>query len=155
MVMSNITDTKNSPTKEIKSEKKIVQGSDFNGLFKDPVSEKIEIEAKGTTYVFDIKPINNRIYAKVGDEIKLNGIDFENNPDTLIGLKFISDVYYPALRVILPECCIMPKFIDGVSTDPNVISVDNLPMEIAVPLFDKLMMKSGLSPGNEAEEQKK
>ncbi len=137
-----------------KVEKQIISGDGIAGLFPAPVSEKIKIDWKDKVLEFEVVKMDNETFARIGDKIKIDNMDLKNANDSLLGgMKVISDLYWPALKVVLPKCCISPKVIDGESTDPKVISVNRLGLDVGIILLDKIMALSGL--GEIPEEERK
>ncbi len=140
--------------KSTKVEKQIISGDGIAGLFPAPVSEKVKVDWKDKVLEFEVVKMDNETFARIGDKIKITDIDLGNAKDSLLGgMKVISDLYWPALKVVLPKCCISPKVIDGESTDPKVISVNRLGLDVGIILLDKIMALSGL--GEIPEEERK
>jgi len=137
-------------------QQEIVSGDGIAALFPAPRSETVEIQYKGKLLKFEVMPLSNETFAQVGDKIKISNInlDLEQHKDSLAGMKLISDLYYPAIRVVLPKCGVNPRFIDAVSTDPKVIQVDRLALEVEIELFDKILALSGIGSEKEAERKK-
>jgi hypothetical protein len=138
---------------ETKVEKVTISGSELAGLFPAPPSEKVKIEYDGKFLEFEVMPLDNEVFAQIGDSLKMNNIDFEANINAIAGMKVVSDLYWPAIKVVLPKCGVNPKFINGVSTDVNTMSVNRLPLEVAIELFDKILDLSGL--GKKGKEERK
>ncbi len=137
-----------------KVEKQIISGDGIAGLFPAPISEKVKVDWKDKVLEFEVVRMDNETFARIGDKIKINDVDLKNASDSLLGgMKVISDLYWPALKVVLPKCCISPKVIDGESTDPKVISVNRLGLDVGIILLDKIMALSGL--GEIPEEERK
>ncbi len=134
---------------ELTPTKKVTEGEQIKGLFKRPSSVPITIESKKYgTLKFVVRPMDNDIYAKMGEVMDGKGIDL-NKLSQIEGLKVFSSMYYPAMRVVFPACCITPKVIDGISTDNSVLCVKDMPMEICLELFQQIMEASGLSEKEE------
>ena len=132
-------------------EVKTYEGSQIKGLFSRPQS--VDITVVHETYgniKFVVKPMNNDIYARMGDVMKETGIDIQNVND-IDALKVFSHVYYPAMKVVFPYCCIAPKIVDGPSKDDDTLSLADIPMDIAMDLFNQIMNASGLSKQAQAE----
>lgn len=128
-------------------------GEAIKGIFSRPQSIFITIETKKYGNVkFEVRPMNNDIYAQMGTAMKSTGVDLKNISN-LDGLKIFGDVYYPAMKIVFPYCCINPKVVDGPSTDQTTLSLTDIPMEVAMNLFNQIMTESGLS--DEAEEERK
>jgi len=128
----------------IKVEKTIVSGDGIAGLFPAPSSFIVEIEYKDKILKFEVMPMDNETFAKIGDKLKLGSIDIDKLKGTIGGMKIISDFYWPALRVVLPPCGVSPKFIDGVTVVPGEISVNRLPLDVGIELLEEIMATSGL-----------
>ncbi len=138
---------------EIKEVVKVHSGDDIAGLFSRSSSSDVEVKSKKYgTLKFNVRPMTNAIYAKMGDVIKSTGMDIANLHG-IDGLKVFSDVYYPAIKVVFPYCCISPKVVDGTSTEKGALEIDNIPPEICIDLFSQIMRVSGIS--EEAEEIRK
>lgn len=135
-----------------KVKKVVVTGDGIAGLFPAPVSEKVSVDWGDKVLEFEVVRMDNETFARIGDKINA-GLDLESIKGALGGMKVISDLYWPALKVVLPKCCISPKVIDGESTDPKVISVNRLGLDVGIILLDKIMALSGL--GEVAEEKRK
>ena len=134
------------------NEARVYTGADMKGLFSRPSSTDIEIDSKHGKLKFVVRPMNNDIYAKMGEAMKPNDIDLKKITE-IEGLKVFSNVYYPALKVVLPYCCIDPQMIDGVSTDEKTLSIQDVPMDVQMELFNKIMEVSGIS--DKAEDARK
>lgn len=135
-------------------EKKTYAGDEVKGLFPSPISQIVEIESEKYGIIkFEVLPMDNETYAKMGQAM----IDVGSiNPDRTDGLASIATfgkMYYPMMKVIFPMCCVNPKVIDGVSTDKATISVKNMPMDVCTLLFLKILNISGLT--QEADEERK
>lgn len=132
------------------TESKITTGDQIKGLFSKPSSSVVTVETKkfGTLKI-TVKPMDNDVYARMGEVMKTGGIDLLNPKSD--GMKAFSSVYYPAIKVVLPECCIEPKIIDGVSTDAAVLSVKDIPPEVCMDILNAIMDISGLGPDSEKE----
>ncbi len=139
--------------KKVEVQKQVLTGEGIAGLFPAPPSLKVDIEFEGKILQFEVDQLDNETFAKIGDKIKISNVNLDEVKGSLAGMKMISDLYWPALKVVLPKCCINPKFIDGVSTDPKVISVNRLKLEVGIELFDKILAASGL--GKQAEQDRK
>lgn len=137
----------------VKTEKVVISGDGIAGLFPDPSSEVVEVEYKNQILKFEVMPMDNETFAQIGDKIKLGNINLEDMKGSLAGMKLVSDLYWPALKVVLPICCISPRMIDGISTDKAVISVNRIKLEVGIELLDKIMAMSGL--GEEKAENRK
>ncbi len=141
-----------SNTKIITSDKtmstennKIIKGNEIGGLFSKPQSVTITVKSeKYGNLEFECRPMNNQVYAEMGSAMNTSNVKTENL-EGLSALKVFGEIYYPAIKVVFPYCCVNPKIINGVSSDPKVISIDNVPMEICMDLFAQLMDASGLS----------
>jgi len=135
-----------------KPETKVYEGSEIKGLFSRPQSVEVIVKNKKHGDIkFTVRPMNNDIYASMGQAMKSEGLDLEKLTQ-LDGLKVFADVYYPAMKVVFPYCCINPKVVDGVSTDPETLSLTDVPMDVLMDLFNEIMSISGLS---DKEEQKR
>ncbi len=127
------------------TEGKITKGEDLGGLFSTPSSSLIIVETdKYGKLEFEVRPMNNDVYAKMGAAMNTNNVN-TNKIEGLASLKVFSEVYYPAIKVVFPYCCINPKVIDGKSSDKSVIDVTEMPMDICMDLFAQIMDISGLS----------
>ncbi len=136
-------------TTEVPKVVKVTEGEEISGLFERPSSLDIVLKTeKYGDIKFVIKPMNNDVYARMGDAMNGKGIDL-NNLTSLDGLKVFSMMYYPAMKVVFPECCIKPKVIDGETTDKAVLCIQNMPMEVCMELFQQIMEVSGLSDKEE------
>lgn len=137
---------------ELTPQKKVVkltEGEQVKGLFSRPSSVDITLRTKKYGDIkFVIRPMDNDIYAKMGEVMDGKGLDL-NKLTQLEGLKVFSSMYYPAMKVIFPACCITPKVIDGESTDKSVLCVKEIPMEVCLELFQHIMEASGLSEKEE------
>jgi len=60
-------------------------------------------------------------------------------------LKVFSNVYYPAMKIVFPYCCISPKVVDGISKEEGTLELKHIPMDVAMDLFNQIMNSSGLS----------
>ena len=131
--------------------KVVLTGDGIAGLFPAPPPATVQVEYDGKILEFEVEALDNETFAKIGDKIKINNInlDIKTSESSLAGMKIISDLYWPALKVVLPKCCVSPKMIDGISTDPNVISVNRIKLEVGIELFDKILEISGLGTKNE------
>ncbi len=130
---------------------KTYEGSQIKGLFSRPQS--VDIVVKHETYgniKFVIRPMNNDIYARMGEAMKASGIDVEN-VSNIDALKVFSNVYYPAMKIVFPYCCITPKIIDGISKEEGTLSLTDVPMDVLMDLFNQIMENSGLSKKSEDE----
>lgn len=128
---------------------KVTEGEQIKGLFERPSSVDITIESKKYgTMKFVIRPMNNDVYARMGESMKGEGINLDKLT-SIDGLKVFSAMYYPAMKVIFPACCISPKIIDGVSSDKSVLCIQDMPMEVCMELFQQIMEASGLSEKEE------
>lgn len=135
-------------------EPKVFAGDKIGALFEKPQSSSIEIVNKQYgKLVFEVRPMNNDVYSSMGIAMRSEGIDIEKIDD-LNGLKLFANVYYPAMKVVFPYCCINPKVIDGVSTDKSTLSVKDIPMDVAMELYTRIMESSGLSDKGDAERKK-
>ena len=132
-------------------EKLVLTGDGIAGLFPAPPTAKIKIDYQDKILEFEIQPLDNETFAKIGDKIKINNIDFDlaESKNSLVGMKIVSDLYWPALKIVLPKCCVNPRMIDGISTDPKVISVNQIKLEVGIALFDKILQVSGLGTDND------
>ena len=132
---------------------KTFEGSQIKGLFSRPQSVDIVVEHETYGNIkFVIKPMNNDIYAQMGDAMKASGVDLENI-NNIDALKVFSNVYYPAMKIVFPYCCITPKVVDGISKDEATLELTNMPMDVCMELFNQIMENSGLS--KKAEEERK
>lgn len=138
---------------EVEVNKKEVSGAELGGLFKAPSTTVIDVKYKGDILKFEIQPMGNSTFAKIGEKIKPGKVDLDSDTNTLAGFKVISDLYYPAMQAVLPKCCVNPRMVDGVSTDPNVLSIEYIPMPVGIQLVDKILIASGIG-GDEEEERK-
>ncbi len=149
-----------SNTKIITSDKtmstennKVTKGNEIGVLFTKPQSVTITVKSeKYGNLEFECRPMNNEVYAAMGSAMNTSNVK-PDNLDGLSSLKVFGEIYYPAIKVVFPYCCLNPKIINGVSSDPKVISIENVPMEICMDLFAQLMDASGLS--GQAEEERK
>ncbi len=124
---------------ELTPTKKITEGEQIKGLFKRPSSGPVTVDSKKYGIIkFVIKPMDNDIYAKMGEVMDGKGIDL-NTLSQIEGLKVFSSMYYPAMRVVFPACCITPKVIDGSSTDSAVLCVKDIPMIVCLELIQQIM----------------
>lgn len=136
-------------TTELKPTSKVTEGEQIKGLFSRPSSVDIVIKSKKYGDMkFVIKPMNNDIYARMGDAMHGEGIDL-NKLTQIDGLKIFSSMYYPAMKVVFPACCVTPNIIDGESSDKSVLCIQDMPMEICMELFQQIMEVSGLSDKEE------
>lgn len=132
-------------------EVKTYEGSQIKGLFSRPQSVSITVEHETYGNIkFVVKPMNNDIYARMGDVMKETGIDIQNVND-IDALKVFSHVYYPAMKVVFPYCCIRPAIVDGVSKDDATLSLAEIPMDVCMDLFNQIMNASGLSKADTEE----
>jgi hypothetical protein len=147
--------SKTAQTEKPKVEKapEIISGGDIAGLFPAPSTSKILVPFKDKELEFEVMPLDNATFAQIGSTITINEKDLKlaQEGGNMAGIKVISDMYYPAIKVVLPKCCISPRVIDGVSTDPKVIPVDRLDLAVEILLLDKIMAISGLDPAEEQE----
>jgi len=136
-------------TTELPKVIKTTEGEQIKGLFERPSSVDIIVKSKKYGNMkFVNKPMNNDIYARMGDAMKGEGINLDKLT-SLDGLKVFSAMYYPAMKVIFPACCITPEVIDGVSTDKGKLCIQDMPMEVCMELFQQIMEASGLSEKEE------
>ena len=132
-------------TTELTKPEKTYEGAQIKGLFSRPQSVDVVIKNKKYGNVkFVIRPMNNDIYASMGEAMKSGGIDLEK-VSQLDGLKVFANVYYPAMKAVFPYCCITPKVTVGVSTDEGTLNIADVPMDVAMELFNEIMAVSGLS----------
>jgi len=131
-------------TQELKTEEKVIEGAQVKGFFSHPDSVDIFIKNKGNKIKFVVRPMNNDVYANMGEVMKSEGVDLDKLT-SLDGLKVFANVYYPAIKVVFPYCCVAPKVIVGVSTDSATLSIADIPMDVCMDLFNELMKISGLS----------
>ena len=82
--------------------------------------------------------------------MKETGVDLQDVND-VDALKVFANVYYPAMKIVFPYCCMTPKVIDGISTDEATLSIADIPMDICMDLFNQIMTNSGLSKAAEEE----
>lgn len=131
---------------------KVYSGEQIKGLFSRPQSFGITIEHETYGKIkFECKPMNNDIYARMGEAMKVTGLDIENTSN-IDALKVFSNVYYPAMKVVFPFCCLDPKVVDGISSDNSTLELVNMPMDVCMELFNKILAGSGLG---DAEEEKR
>ncbi len=136
---------------ELEKTNKVTEGEQIKGLFERPSSVDIVLHTKKYGDMkFVITPMNNDVYARMGDAMNGKGIDL-NNLTSVDGLKIFSTMYYPAMKVVFPACCTSPKIIDGVSTDKSVLCIQDMPMEVCMELFQQIMEHSGLSEKEEVD----
>lgn len=134
-----------------KAEVKTYEGSQIKGLFSRPQSVNIIVEHETYGNIkFVIKPMNNDIYAQMGDAMKASGVDLENI-NNIDALKVFANVYYPAMKIVFPYCCITPKIVDGTSNEDGTLSLADIPMDVCMELFNQIMNESGLSKAKEEE----
>ena len=134
-------------------EEKVYSGNEIEGLFSLHQSNELIVDFKGKKVKFVVRPMNNNIYSQIGDAIKSLGVDLDNeNP--LDGFKLFSNVYYPALKVVFPYCCVSPKVNDGPSTEPGVLNLETIPIPTCMKLFHLIMGLSGVSEEKEKERKK-
>lgn len=132
-------------------ETKTYEGSQIKGLFSRPQSVDITVEHETYGNIkFVIRPMNNDIYARMGEAMKETGVDLQDVND-VDALKVFANVYYPAMKIVFPYCCMTPKVIDGISTDEATLSIADIPMDICMDLFNQIMTNSGLSKAAEEE----
>ncbi len=138
-------------TTELPKEIKLTEGEQIKGLFERPSSVDIVLHTKKYGDMkFVIRPMNNDIYARMGDA--MNGKDINLDKLTSIdGLKIFSAMYYPAMKIVFPACCISPKVIDGITTDNSMLCIQDMPMEVCMELFQQIMENSGLSDKEEVD----
>lgn len=141
-------------SKEPEIKKERISGDRVADLFPEFKSEKVTVEWNDKEVEFEVMPIDNETYSLIGDKIKISDVDFENSKNSLVGMKALSDMYYPAIRVVLPKCCVTPKVIDGVSTDKKVLPVNRIPLDVCIQLLDKILKMSGVL-GKAIEDRKK
>ncbi len=135
------------------AEGKTLKGTEIGGLFSTPSNSFLTVESeKYGKLEFEVRPMNNDVYSRMGAAMNTNNVD-TTKIDGLASLKVFSEVYYPAIKVVFPYCCISPKMIDGMSSDKSVISVADVPMDVCLDLFSQIMDISGLS--SKAEEKQK
>lgn len=142
---------------EVKKEevtKEVISGNDIVNLFPTAPSSKIKVEHDGKLLEFEVIPLDNTTFANIGDKIKITNVDITASDSTLAGMKIISDLYWPAIKVVLPKCGVNPKFIDGLSTDPNTIPIEKIKLSVAVALLDQILIISGLGTEKELERKK-
>ncbi len=136
-------------TTELTPQKKVTEGEQIKGLFERPSSVDILVKSKKYGDMkFVIRPMNNDVYAQMGNAMEGKGVDL-NNLSTIDGLKIFSTMYYPAMKVVFPACCITPKVVDGVTTDKAILCLQDMPMEVCMDLFQQIMESSGLSETEE------
>ncbi len=136
---------------ELTPTKKVTEGEQIKGLFSRPSSVDVVIKSKKYGDMkFVIKPMNNDVYARMGSAMDGKGVDL-NNLSTVDGLKIFSTMYYPAMKVVFPACCITPKVIDGETTDQTTLCLQDMPMEVCMELFQQIMEHSGLSDVEEVD----
>ena len=133
---------------------KVYSGNQIKGLFSRPQSIEVIVEHKTYgTIKFLVKPMNNDIYAQMGLAMKENTNTSVDNVNNIDALKVFANVYYPAMKVVLPYCCVSPAVVDGVSKDDSILSLTDIPMEVTMDLFNQIMATSGLTA--EGEEERK
>ena len=136
-------------TTEINSTEKVTEGSEIKGLFSRPESIPITVSSEKYGKIkFVIRPMNNDVYAQMGEVMKSDNLDL-NKLKNIDGLKVFSSMYYPAMKVVFPYCCIMPKVIVGDSTEKTTINIANMPMDVCLGLFEQIMQASGVSEAGE------
>lgn len=136
--MSTTDKTNTQPTK-------IYRDTEVAGLFSTPPSSRVVVDSKKYGKIeFEVKPMDNEIYAEMGNAMDGKDIDI-NNMKTMDGLKAFGSIYYPAMKVVFPKCCISPKVINGESTDKSVIQVSKMALDVAIPLLEEIMKISGLA----------
>ena len=135
-------------------EDKIISGTDIGAIFSKPESVDIFVkDKKHGKLKFHVRPMTNEVYARMGNVMKMEGVNLKT-PSELENLKIFGQVYYPAMKEVLPYCCLDPKVISGDSTDKSEISVSNIPIAIGIELLMKLLEISGLSDDAEVERKK-
>lgn len=134
-----------STEKQTTNNDKITEGSEIRALFKRPDSTPVVIETEDYGKVkFVLRPMNNDVYAQMGAVMDGKGLDLEKISG-VDGLKVFSTMYYPAMKVVFPYCCVSPKVIDGDATDPSIIPIKDLPFDVCLELFRHIMDVSGIS----------
>lgn len=138
-----------TPSEKV-AETKIFEGSQIKGLFSKPKSVDLIVESETYGNIkFVVRPMNNDIYAQIGDVMKSMSTDSISDPNDIDALKVFSNVYYPAMKVVFPYCSIEPKIVDGTSTDQESLSLKDIPIEVCMSLFKQIMDASGLSKEDE------
>ena len=128
-----------------------ISGSGIKGLFSTPTTTDIIVKNKQYGNLkFKVRPMTNEIYAKMGEAMKSKGIELDKT-NLIDGLKVFAQVYYPAMKVVFPYCCLDPKIMEGVSTDSSTLDLNTVPMDILMELFNQLMAVSGLTDDKEKE----
>ena len=132
---------------------KVYSGEQIKGLFSKPLSFDVTIEHETYGKIkFVCKPMNNNVYAQMGEAMKASGIDIEN-ANNLEALKVFGSVYYPAMKIVFPFCCLDPKITAGTSTDNKTLELANVPMDVCMDLFNQILSGSGM--GDKAEKTRK
>lgn len=143
MSIENKPEVVKTEAPKVETPKQLISGGDIKAFFSKPPPKTVKIEHDGKEFQFLVQSLDNSTYVKIGKEVGMMTAISEDNP--LTELKIFAEVYYPACKVAFPICCVNPKVVDGTSTDPAVLELDNIPIPVCVLLLIEIMGASGLT----------
>lgn len=114
-------------------------------------------------YVFKLRGISGQLVIDnydlfAGMDRETVEVDTENL--TKDDVSFVKEKVAPLLRLVLPKCCIEPAIAEDAKDErlhtdpPTAIEVDDLPPEMLMQLFEKVLELAGMSKKIEEKRKK-